>query len=83
MARAISARLRPRCPRRCPTGRRSRPSAATTASPRRAQKLASACGCASACDVHGHDHAAALGASVPAADVQSFWGAFGCGCWAI
>jgi predicted amidohydrolase YtcJ len=48
-----------------------------------AQKLASACGCASSCTVHGHDHAAALGASVPAADVQSFWGALGCGCWAV
>jgi hypothetical protein len=27
--------------------------------------------------------AAALGASVPAADVQTFWGALGCGCWAV
>ncbi|AOF94653.1 amidohydrolase [Sphingobium sp. RAC03] len=48
-----------------------------------AQKLAAACGCASSCGVHGHDHAAALGANVPAADTQSFWGAFGCGCWAV
>lgn len=48
-----------------------------------AQKLASACGCHSACAVHGHDHAAALGAKAPAADARSFWGAFGCGCWAI
>jgi len=24
-----------------------------------------------------------LGADVPAADTQSFWGAFGCGCWAV
>nr|WP_198162885.1 amidohydrolase [Sphingobium sp. TCM1] len=48
-----------------------------------AKKLASACGCASSCGVHGHDHAAALGANVPAADVQSFWGALGCGCWAV
>jgi predicted amidohydrolase YtcJ len=45
--------------------------------------LASACGCASACNVHGHDHAAALGRDVPVADVQSFWGSFGCGCWAV
>jgi predicted amidohydrolase YtcJ len=51
--------------------------------PETAQTLARACGCASACGVHGHDHAAALGADVPAADVQSFWGAFGCGCWAV
>ncbi|PXA97662.1 amidohydrolase [Nostoc sp. 3335mG] len=51
--------------------------------PETAQKLASACGCHSACAVHGHDHAAALGASAPVADVQSFWGSFGCVCWAI
>lgn len=51
--------------------------------PEGAQKLASACGCGTACGVHGHDHVAALGAAVPAADVQSFWGAFGCGCWAV
>lgn len=51
--------------------------------PETAKKLASACGCQSACTVHGHDHAAALGASVPASDVQSFWGALGCGCWAV
>jgi predicted amidohydrolase YtcJ len=46
-------------------------------------RLASACRCHSACAVHGHDHAAALGAQVPVADVQSFWGALGCGCWAV
>ena len=46
-------------------------------------KLANACGCSTACAVHGHDHAATLGADVPAADVQGFWGAFGCGCWAV
>ena len=47
------------------------------------QKMASACGCESACAVHGHDHAAALGARPPVADERSFWGAFGCGCWAV
>ncbi|WP_397473735.1 amidohydrolase [Pusillimonas sp.] len=41
------------------------------------------CGCASACAVHGHDHVAVLGASVPVADTRAFWGAFGCGCWAV
>ncbi|WP_298165987.1 amidohydrolase [Novosphingobium sp.] len=51
--------------------------------PETAAKLAAACGCASACQVHGHDHARALGAAAPAADVQGFWGAFGCGCWAV
>ncbi|MES2022435.1 MAG: amidohydrolase [Pseudomonadota bacterium] len=51
--------------------------------PDTAAKLASACGCASGCAVHGHDHAAALGTNVPTADVQTFWGSFGCGCWAV
>ena len=52
--------------------------------PRKAAALLSqACGCASACGVHGHDHAAALGAEAPAADARSFWGVFGCGCWAV
>jgi len=46
-------------------------------------KLASACGCASGCAVHGHNHAAALAGTVPVADVQTFWGSFGCGCWAV
>lgn len=46
-------------------------------------KLAMSCGCSQSCGVHGHDHAAALGANVPAADARSFWGAFGCGCWAV
>lgn len=46
-------------------------------------KFASACGCAHGCGVHGHDHAAALAADVPARDVQGFWGALGCGCWAV
>jgi predicted amidohydrolase YtcJ len=48
-----------------------------------AQQLASACDCHSVCAVHGHDHAAALGAAVPSSDARSFWGAFGCGCWAV
>jgi predicted amidohydrolase YtcJ len=48
-----------------------------------AMALASACGCASGCGVHGHDHAAALGAEAPTADARSFWGALGCGCWAV
>lgn len=45
--------------------------------------LSQACGCASACGVHGHDHAAALGREAPSADARSFWGVFGCGCWAV
>ncbi len=46
-------------------------------------KLANACACHASCSIHGHNHAAALGADVPAADPQGFWGTLGCGCWAI
>lgn len=46
-------------------------------------KLAMSCGCSHGCVVHGHDHAAALSANVPSADDRSFWGTFGCGCWAV
>ena len=52
-------------------------------SPQAKQKLAAACGCATGCAVHGHDHAAALGSAVPVSDARGFWGAFGCGCWAV
>ena len=52
-------------------------------SPEARAKLASACACDHGCAVHGHDHSAALGASVPASDPASFWGAFGCACWAV
>jgi predicted amidohydrolase YtcJ len=44
---------------------------------------ASACGCAHGCGVHGHDHAQAWTAPVPASDSRSFWGALGCSCWAV
>jgi len=42
-----------------------------------------ACGCASACGVHGHAHAQAWASQVPAGDARSFWGALGCACWAF
>jgi hypothetical protein len=42
-----------------------------------------ACGCGSACAVHGHDHAQAWVTNAPASDFKSFWGAFGCACWAV
>jgi predicted amidohydrolase YtcJ len=45
--------------------------------------MAQACGCVRPCAVHGHDHAAALGGRAPAADARSFWGVFGCACWAV
>ena len=43
----------------------------------------STCGCASACGVHGHDHAAAWTSKLPIADLKGFWGALGCSCWAV
>lgn len=46
-------------------------------------RLVMHCGCTNSCAVHGHDHAAALGAQVPASDARTFWGALGCGCWAV
>ncbi len=51
--------------------------AAVPASPR------VACGCDRSCGVHGHDHARALAAAVPARDEAGFWGALGCSCWAF
>jgi predicted amidohydrolase YtcJ len=44
---------------------------------------AGACGCASACGLHGHAHAKAWGSPLPTADAKGFWGAFGCSCWAV
>ena len=41
------------------------------------------CGCASSCNVHGHDHAGAWSSSLPVSDLRSFWGALGCACWAV
>ncbi|CAH1678498.1 Amidohydro_3 domain-containing protein [Hyphomicrobiales bacterium] len=45
--------------------------------------VASLCGCANSCNVHGHGHATAWGADVPVSDARSFWGALGCACWAV
>ena len=47
-----------------------------------AMALSLSCGCGSACDVHGHQHASAW-SGAPAADARSFWGVFGCSCWAV
>jgi hypothetical protein len=41
------------------------------------------CGCASACGLHGHDHASAWTGKLPVSDLKSFWGALGCACWAV
>jgi predicted amidohydrolase YtcJ len=47
------------------------------------QRLATLCNCASACSVHGHNHATAWSSRLPIADLKSFWGALGCACWAV
>ncbi len=47
------------------------------------QQLDAACGCASACSVHGHDHGHAWGGTAPVDDLKSFWGALGCSCFAF
>ncbi|AJG23568.1 Exoenzymes regulatory protein AepA precursor [Cupriavidus basilensis] len=39
--------------------------------------------CATACGLHGHGHAKAWTAEVPASDESTFWGALGCSCWAF
>lgn len=46
-------------------------------------RIAPACGCATACPVHGHDHGRAWTSSIPVAHDNAFWGAFGCACWAV
>lgn len=48
-----------------------------------AKVAASSCGCATACGVHGHEHAKSWGAGLPVGDLKSFWGALGCACWAV
>ena len=84
------ASTRPRRRRPCRTGRRCAASAATPpgampgpTSGRTARKLDEACSCASACGVHGHDHAAPGPARLPVRDLKSFWGALGCSCFAF
>ena len=46
-------------------------------------QMASACGCSSACNLHGHDHGIAWTNPLPVADQKSFWGALGCSCFAV
>ncbi len=39
--------------------------------------------CRGACGVHGHGHDRARKSTVPVSDFSSFWGAFGCSCFAF
>jgi predicted amidohydrolase YtcJ len=47
------------------------------------QVAAAACGCSTACPVHGHSHARAWSGNAPTSDLSAFWGALGCACWAV
>ncbi|SEA90027.1 amidohydrolase [Variovorax sp. YR216] len=47
------------------------------------RQAAAACGCASSCNVHGHQHATAWTSKLPVSDLKGFWGALGCACWAV
>lgn len=63
-------------------GYQSRKSAAAEAPPgERRYHYAAMCACASACGLHGHDHAAVALATLPTGDAKGFWGALGCSCY--
>jgi predicted amidohydrolase YtcJ len=47
------------------------------------RKLEMSCGCANACNIHGHNHAMAWSGKLPIADLRAFWGVLGCACWAV
>jgi predicted amidohydrolase YtcJ len=47
------------------------------------KQRAAACGCSTACGVHGHAHATAWTRRLPISDLKGFWGALGCACWAV
>ena len=47
------------------------------------RRLALSCGCANACNIHGHNHAIAWSKKLPIDDLKTFWGALGCACWAV
>lgn len=40
-------------------------------------------GCATACGIHGHDHRIAWTNPISVRDLESFWGALGCSCFAV
>jgi predicted amidohydrolase YtcJ len=48
-----------------------------------AARVMHACGGHAPCAVHGHDQARAWLGKIPVSDLNSFWGALGCACWAV
>ena len=77
--------LPPASPDWSPVRAEPTPGARAAADPARRVQHVRAChdGCGSACALHGHDHAIAWNNRVPVRDVQAFWGALGCSCWAV
>lgn len=51
--------------------------------PLQAAMQSAACACATACQVHGHQHAKSWASDAPVSDFKSFWGSLGCACWAV
>jgi hypothetical protein len=47
------------------------------------REIAAECGCTHHCGLHGHDHAKAWTGRLPVSDLESFWGALGCSCFAF
>jgi hypothetical protein len=61
-----------------------RPAEARPAPAMEPLQLASACGCARTCAVHGHAHHRAWASDdLPVGDKSAFWGALGCACFAV
>jgi len=50
-----------------------------------AAQLGATCASARHCDlhIHGQQHATAWSRQLPIADLEGFWGALGCSCWAV
>lgn len=47
------------------------------------REAAASCACLADCNIHGHQHAGAWASKLPVSDLQGFWGALGCACWAV
>ncbi len=55
----------------------------TEGAPLQARINAAVCACKTSCGIHAHQHAKAWGSAAPVSDLQGFWGALGCSCWAV
>ncbi len=48
-----------------------------------ATRLGAACASPRSCNIHSRQHATAWSRQLPIADLEGFWGALGCSCWAV